>query len=133
MELPTIDPKDISEFHRLHGDFKDLQEQASAAILLAKENQDNELTIARDGKAIVVREKDLWDEIWALGPESEAGKVLSEKYADAFNLSADAEKKKGELKAFAQSKWNVDPLAMTLSDIIRIMEAVIEYKFQQRV
>ena len=32
MEIPTIDPKDLAEFHRLHDEFKDLQEQASAAL-----------------------------------------------------------------------------------------------------
>lgn len=132
MEIPTIDPKDIGTLHTLFSEHKSLSEQASAAILLAKENKDNELTIAREGRAVVVKENDLWEEVWALGPASDAGKILSEKYPDAFELSAKAEKKKEEVKAFALTRWGIDPLVMSLSDIIRIVEAVIDYKVANR-
>jgi len=57
---------------------------------------------------------------------------LAEKYPDAFRLSREAEQKKDEIKAFAISKWDIDPLAMTLSNIMRIVEALIEYKLAQR-
>lgn len=128
MEIPTITPQDISTFHSLYGEVKTLNEQASASIIAAQENKENELTIARDGQPIVVKENDLWTEVFHLGPACEGGQILSEKYPEPFELSAKAEQKKHELKAFALSKWNIDPLGMTLSDIMRMMEAMIEYK-----
>ena len=132
MEIPTITPQDISQFHSLHGEFKRLNEQASAAIIAARGNSENEITIARDGKAITVKEKDLWDEVFNLGPDCEGGKILAEKYPDAFTISTQAETKKKEFQALAMSKWNIDPLAMSLSDIMRITEAVVDYKLAQK-
>jgi hypothetical protein len=132
MEIPTITPQDISAFHALYGEVKALNEHASAAIEAAKVNSENELTIARDGKPVVVKEGDLWTEVWHLGAQSDGGQILAEKYPEPFKLSADAEKKKGELKTFALTKWNIDPLGMTLSDIMRICEAIVNYRLAEK-
>ena len=126
MEIPTIQPQDIARFHELHDEFKRISEQASAAIVVAQDNKENEITIARNGKPVVVSENALWQEVWALGPESEAGGILKEMYPQAFELSAKAEAKKNEMKAFSVTKWGIDPLAMSLSDIIRIIQAVVK-------
>jgi hypothetical protein len=128
MEIPTIDPKDIAHLRTLFAERKQLEEQASAAIELAKIHKEEEITIARDGQAVVVTENDLWTEVWHLGPDSDGGKILLEKYPEPFKLAAQAEAKKAEIKSFAITKWGIDPLAMTLSDIMRITEALIDYK-----
>lgn len=128
MEIPTINPQDISAFHSLHDEFKRLQAQASDEISVARQNSANELTISRNGELVVVPEGALWDEVFYIGRNSDAGKILAEKYPKAFELSAKAEQKSAELKAFAMSKWGIDPLAMSLSDIIRIIEGLIASK-----
>jgi hypothetical protein len=133
MEIPTIAPADIVHFHALYSEFKSLQDQASAAIEAAKSNKDAEITIAREGQPVVLTEGDLWTEVWHLGADSEAGKILSEKYPGPFRLSKESEEKKAEMTAFALGKWKIDPLAMTLSDIMRIAEAVVDYKLAQKV
>lgn len=132
METPTIKPEDLSQFHSLNGEFKHIQEQASAAIFAAQENKANEITIARDGKAIVLPEKALWDEVWVLGPDCEGGKILAEKYPEAFALSAKANAKGAELKGFATLKWGIDPVALSLSDILRVCEAIVDYRLAQK-
>jgi hypothetical protein len=93
---------------------KQLNERAGASIDAAQVNKANELTIARDGQPVVVKESDLWTEVFHFGPACDAGQILSEKYPEPFKLSADAEKKKAELNAFAIKKWGIDPLCMTL-------------------
>lgn len=132
MDIPTISPEDLSTFHSLFAELKHLQEQATAAIDAAKTNADAEITIARDGQPVILKEKDLWDEVWHLGADCDAANVLSVKYPDAFGVSRDAEAKKAEMKAFSVSKWGIDPLAMTLSDIMRLMSAMIDYKLANR-
>lgn len=132
MEQPTITADSIAAYHALHREFKTLSEQASEAIKNAKLNGENEITIARDAQPVVVREKDLWDEVWNLGGGCDAGKILSEKYPEAFDLSRKTEEKKQELKKYALAEWNIDPLAMSLSDIIRIIEGVVDYKLASR-
>jgi len=128
MELPTITGEDIRHFHKLSEDFKATQALASRAIADAKLNQNNELTIARDGKPVSIREKDLWDEVWTLGATCEAAGILKEKYPDVFIHSVAADDKRQEIKVFAIERWQVDPLAISLSDIIRIIEGVVDYK-----
>jgi len=130
MEHPTAES--IAEFHKLSDEFKELNTLASDAVAAARLHQSNEITIARDGQPVVVTEKDLWDEVWHLGPDSDAGTILKEKYPQPFELSAQTNKKKEEIKAWAVSKWGIDPLAMSLSDIIKITEAVVDYRLQAK-
>lgn len=132
MDIPTISPEDLSTFHSLFAELKTLQEQATVAIEAAKTNADAEITIARDGKPVVLSEKALWDEVWHLGADCDAGTILSARYPDAFRLSREAEEKKAEMKAFSVTQWGIDPVAMTLSDIMRLMSAMIDYKLSQR-
>lgn len=44
------------------------------------------IDIEREGKKIQVKQKILWEEIWQLGQNSDAGKVLKEKYPDIFAI-----------------------------------------------
>jgi predicted ATP-grasp superfamily ATP-dependent carboligase len=131
MEKPTITSEGIARFHTLHSEFKALQDQASAEISTAQLNNDVEITIARDGKAVVVKERELWTEVYHLGPACDAGKILSEKYPAAFEVSAKAEEKKKEMQSFAMAEWGINPLAMSLSDIMRVTEALVDYKLAQ--
>src|SRR4051794_2230731 len=74
-----LHPKTFCKFHSLYGEFKHIQEKANAAIFAARDSGDSDITIARDGKAVTLKEKDLWDEVWNLGSDCEAGKILAEK------------------------------------------------------
>ncbi|TXH50830.1 MAG: hypothetical protein E6Q97_19645 [Desulfurellales bacterium] len=132
MEIPTITTEDISAFHALHAEFKRINEKASDAIIAARANSQNDITIARNGKAVTLKEGALWDEVWSLGETSEAGAILGEKYPEAFELSGKAEAKKDEMKRFAVLKWQIDPIGMTLSDIMRLCEAIVEWKLGQK-
>jgi hypothetical protein len=55
MDIPTIDPQDISQFHSLDGEVKALNEQASAAIEAANANSENELTTRATAKPLSSR------------------------------------------------------------------------------
>jgi hypothetical protein len=130
MEHPTA--QSIAEFHVLSDEFKALNQRASESIKAAQLHQGSQITIARDGKPVVVTEKDLWDEVYYLGPASDAGRMLAEKYPEPFEFSAQAEAKKTELKKWALEKWGIDPLAISLSDIIKVIEAVVDYRLQKQ-
>ena len=130
METPTAET--IGQLHEHFDVLKDLQRKASDAIAAAQQNGQQEITIARDGKAVVVHEKDLWDEVWHLGSNSDAGRILKEKYPGAFALSLKAEEKMAEIKHFTTEKWGINPLAMSLSDILKLTGALIDYKLAQQ-
>lgn len=128
MEIPTIKPQDISTYQVLVSEFKALQEKASNEIVAARLNGENDITISRDGQPVTIKEKNLWTEVFALGPDSDAGQILKNVYPAAFELSAEANKKSEEMKKFAIASFGVNPLEMSLSDIFRIIEAVFEMK-----
>lgn len=128
MEKPTITSQDLADFYTIQSEFDELQRKASEALVNAKAAQEQEISISRNGKHQVVREKDLWDEIWHNVEDDTAKTVLREKYPQVFELSEKTEEKKEHLKQFAMEKWEINPLAMSLSDIFRIAEAVYEMK-----
>lgn len=131
MEQPSITAKDIEHFHKLFAEFRALTDKASNELNTAKLQQDRQINITRDGKPMSVKEKDLWDEVWHLGANSDAGKALSEKYPSVFQASKQANEKKLEMQKFARAQWDIDPLALSLSDIIRLIEGVVDYKLSK--
>jgi len=56
MEIPTIAPEDIAHFHTLFADFKSPQEQAGAAIDLAKLNKETRSPLKREDRLSVPAE-----------------------------------------------------------------------------
>lgn len=108
-----------------------LEQEASDALKAAKANQDNLITIARDGKPVELREKDLWDEVRYQGAASDAGKILTEKYPDAFEKAAAHERAIGELSVFSQTELGINPVAMRMRDVFMIAEAVVAYKLKE--
>jgi hypothetical protein len=127
----AITRETIEQLYRHYDELDVLEQQASAAIKVAQEHKNEEITIAQEGKSVTVREKDLWDETWTLGPACEAGALLREKYPDAFEISDRHAAKAQELREFTVAKLGIDYRAMKLSDILRLVEGVIELKLQQ--
>lgn len=77
MDIPTIAPEDIARFHELHDEFRSLQDRASDALRTAQLNKEYEITIARDGKAVVMKEGDLWTEVWLAQNVTAARSLIS--------------------------------------------------------
>jgi hypothetical protein len=82
----------------------------------------------KDGKVVDVPESALWDEIYHLGQTSEAYQFLKDKYPHVFEKTDRYEKKVLEISQFSVAELGVDAIRMRLSDIIRIVEGVVDYK-----
>lgn len=109
-----------------------------------KETLDNEYVKAREGaeerkvkverienntpKEIETPEANLWYEVQNLGTNCQAGKALKPKYPKVFEAVEKHEKVVGEMNAYCIKEIGIDPLKLSLLDIIRIVEGVIEGK-----
>lgn len=129
----NITPETIQQLYQHYDELDALREAASDAIKAAKEQQDKRVTITRrDGTKQEVTEKMLWEEVWNLSADSEAGAHLRQAYPDAFEKSEAAERKVAELRAFTLAELGIDAQQLKLSDIVRIVDALVDYKLNER-
>ncbi|MEQ9135744.1 MAG: hypothetical protein RLO51_11085 [Thalassobaculum sp.] len=123
----------IAQLYRLYLEFDVLNHGASDAINAAKEHQDKRVTITRkDGTQQEVTERMLWDEVWTLGPKSDAGEHLRATYPEAFEKSDAVKAKTAELRAFSLGNLGIDSQAIRLSDIVKLVDAMLDYKLNER-
>lgn len=123
----------IETVYRLYDELAVQKEVASEAIKEAQRHWGNPVLIKRkDGTEQELAEKLLWDEVWTLGSDCDAGRFLKGKYPKAFELSDVANAKARELSTYTIAELGVDAQAVKLSDIIRITEALVEYKLNER-
>jgi hypothetical protein len=119
----------IEKLSQLYDELDALQRQMNDADAAAKEFKENIVIIARkDGTTSEVPEKALWDEIYQLGKLTEAYGVMSAKYPKVFELTEACNVKAEEIMRFGVAELGIDPLRVRLSDIFRLVEAVVDLK-----
>lgn len=87
-------------------------------------SKDKDFTIVRNGKEVTAKGADLWYEVQNLGRECPAGEVLKPIYPDVFKYSEEHDKLLEELNIFSRAELEIDPLNITLLDIVRIAKGV---------
>ena len=123
-----------------------IKKELTEKVKAAKKNKKTKHIIEREGREIEIEEQDLWEEFYRLEDlESQAGKILSEKYPEVFKNYKKHQKKLKELKDMYEEKIGdigidaprfvklVDGINWTLGQIdgetlIEITNAVIDYK-----
>lgn len=133
METIKIEKEKLEKMLALFDDIESLSEKSSNALANAKINQNkNRIKIKRDGKEVFVTEADLWEEIRYLGQNSEAGKILKERYPDVFNFAEEHDKKTIEIREYVLGVLGIDYRTMKLSDYIRLTLSLIDYKLNEK-
>lgn len=122
----------IQKLETLYNEIDALDRLVSEAIILAKKNKDNQLTMAREGKPITITEGRLWDEVRVLGDECDAAKVLAPMYPAVFTKAEEQRKKASELDVFCQVELGVDYKRLRLIDFMHIVGAMIDYKLNNK-
>lgn len=126
-----ITQEKLNSTYKLYAELEELEKKSSDAIKDAKLNQDAEATVPADEEgsdAQTVTEKELWEEVRWLGVEKRAGVYLKEKYPEVFELADAANKKAEEINTFIMAEYGLSGKALRLSDVFKIVEAVVEYK-----
>ena len=125
-----ITKEKIDQLYKFYDEIDQLQTEANDAINLAKKNKNNKIEVVRkDGKKSKVTEDLLWQEIWTISKASEGYAVLEKKYPEAFKKSDEFLKRSRELKKFSIAELGIDTTAIKLTDIIRLVEGIVDFKF----
>lgn len=126
MKAPIITGEHIDTVIRLYEELEVLTETESEAIKSAQAGNDEKTAIVKrnNGEEQTVSEKDLWKEVFYIGEGSEGYPILKERYPNVFEQSALHAQKLQEITAYTVTHLGVDPLKMSLSDIIRLIMGV---------
>lgn len=95
--------------------------------LALEASKDKDFEIEREGKEKTsVKGATLWYEVSNLGADCDAGKILKPLYGEVFTQSEKYDELVKELNEFSKVTLGIDPLQMTLLDIVRISKGIIE-------
>lgn len=84
-----------------------------------------------DGVTVTVKEKVLWQEVYELGLDSDAGKVLEKKYPEVFKYAHDHAKKAEEFNLFAIKNFGLNPAQMTISALVNLILVATDYNIKK--
>ena len=118
-----LDRNTLQQVHQLSDEVAQTKEIFQEAIKTAQDRyKDREVTIERAGKDVTITEKILWDELFHLGFESQAGLKLKELHPQVFDAMYAQNKKADQLKMFVIETLGVDYTQMSLSDYLHVTE-----------
>lgn len=128
----NLTEKNIATLYKLQDELDELIEEESKAYKKATDNRDNKITIKRNGKKVEVKEGDLWDEVRALGLDSEAGKVLQKKYKKAFRVAIKRQKVSDRLNAFIEHEFGTSFATMTAGKLFQTIRELVKYEIENQ-
>lgn len=130
----NIQDKILTDYMQKAIEFDELREKLSEMIKTVKERYaDNEIEIEREGKKVMVKEKDLWEEIRLLrGIENQAGEVLKAKYPELWETQEIVDKKANEIMALEKETFGFSSKEMTMSRVVSLIIEFVRLEFEKR-
>ncbi len=117
----------LQKLNELTGAVDSLKELSSELLRTAQDRFNHRLQkIEREGKEIEVKEKVLWDEVWHLGDNCPAGRVLAGLHPEVFEKFVELDKASEELKKFCIVELGVDYTQMTLKNYLDLTKDMFE-------
>jgi hypothetical protein len=113
---------DINKIKELDKELSEQKRKASDLLAQAKLNKNN-LLKREDG--VEVKEEDLWTEVFRLGSDCRAGKMLKEKYPEVFEAYEEQKKRADNLDQTFFKEFGFNFNQMTPSRLISFVEAII--------
>jgi hypothetical protein len=121
---------------KVHELTKALEAKKVEASDLLKDAQDRhgsrKQTLSRGGKQQLVEEKELWEEVFHLGPACQAGKILRKEHEAVFAAHDAVKAMADKLKAFCLAELGVDYSQMTVSAYLTLAEGLFSVLLAER-
>ena len=135
-----INDEILNKIRELTADIDKKNELASELMKVAKDRfGETTVSIERkvkgsDNKFIQAKQNDLWQEVYQLGTESQAGKVLKEKHPAVFVAFKSANESVKELNTIAIMELDLKSYQqISLKDIVTLAEGIAEWKVRKLV
>jgi len=121
--------KNIKTLENIYERIETTKERLTHEYSIALENtKDNDFDIERKGVKSTVTGATLWYEVQNLGKNCEAALLLKPLYPLVFELAEEHDVLVRELETFSTTELHINPTAITLLDIVRIVKSVIKNK-----
>jgi len=118
----------IKTLENIYERIETVKERLTYEYSLALENtKDRDFDIERKGVKSTVTGATLWYEVQNLGQNCEASKILKPLYPLVFELAKEHDVLVKELEVFSNTELHINPTAITLLDIVRIVNSVIKH------
>lgn len=123
----------LEKLHQLTADVQKYAEIASEQKKTATARTgDRKHKVKRpDGSMSTLTENIMWEEVYLLGENSESGKILTKRYPEVFEAFAKQQQNADELKKFCMLEFGIDYTRMTISDYLKLTEAMFEYLLEK--
>lgn len=122
----------ITELDKKYEELEKQTELASEKMRTVKDQfGKRRIEVERDGKRVWLAESVLWTEVFLAGEDSQAGKILSEKYPDVFEAYKKQNQMAGEIQKYVMMNMHMDYKAMKLSDYIKLIDAIVKLRISQ--
>jgi hypothetical protein len=122
----------LNELHRLTEEVRTATDVASEQMRIVKDRfADKTHKLVREGKEIELTEKVLWDEVFYLGVNCEAGKLLQKEHPEVFEAYKKQDETANTLKKFCVTELGVDYTKLTLSDYLKITEGLFSLLIEE--
>ena len=135
-----INDEILGKIRELTADIDKKNELASELMRVAKDRfGETTVSIERkvkgsDNKFIQAKQNDLWQEVYQLGTESQAGKVLREKHPAVFVAFDESNKLVKELNTISIMELDLKSYQqISLKDIVTLAEGIAEWKIRKLV
>jgi len=123
----------LTKLHEITKKVNEAKELTAELLRTAQDRYNDRLhKCDREGRSVELKEKVLWDEVFYLGPNCQAGKILTKEHPEVFNAFAEQEKLAEELKKFCLLELGVDYTALTISDYLKMTEQLFELMLGER-
>ena len=125
--------ENIAKYFELHAELERLVEIESENFKTVKDRFGDRLIkrVNSDGKDVEVKENVLWQEVYELGIDCDAGKALEAKHPQVFEAAREKEKKRIEFIAFSVKEFNINPAVMSPSSLLNLILIATEYNLKK--
>jgi hypothetical protein len=120
--------KKLEEFYKQINDTKAVLDSEYSNAYEGSKERKQKIMRKIDGKDVEVEapEDKLWYEVTNLGVQCQAGQVLKPIYPKVFEAVEIHEKAVAELNAYCIREIGIDPLKLSLLDIIKIVDGILD-------
>lgn len=123
----------LDKLHELTKAVNDAKERASELLRIAQDRNNHvKHKVKREGKEVELTEKVLWDEVFYLGTQCEAGAILEKTHPEVFDAYKKQDSTAHELRKYAITELGLDYTQLTLSDYLRATESLFELMLAER-
>jgi hypothetical protein len=133
-----INDEILNKVRELSDEIEKKSQLASELMRVAKDRfGETSISIERkikgsDIKFVQAKQNDLWQEVFQLGKESQAGKTLREKHPQVFEAYDEVDKITREFNTLATMELGIQGYQrISLKDIVNLAEGIAEWKIKK--